>query len=603
MPLVNDLSRQFADQYGVVTGGTQGMGEAVARLLAGRGAAGIVICGRNAERGVAVARDLGSKGCDVRFVAADLAKVEDCRVVIGAADKAWGKLHVLVNCAGVTDRGTILDTSPELFDRIFAVNVRAPFLLMQDALKVMLKNRIEGSIVNIISMSSHGGQPFISAYCASKGALATLTRNVAFSALRDRIRVNGLNIGWSDTPGEDRIMKTYHEAKPGWIDKAEQSLPFGRLIKPEEVARAVAYLASAESGLITGSIIDFDQAIRGSYETATPSHRAPWRSNCRHDPRRRRTPPARPLTTRKRRNHGMTIRIGTNPIAWSNDDMPELGGDTPLETCLREAAEAGFVGIEKGNKFPTDPKALKDVLGKFGLSFVSGWYSARLRERTPLAEVEAMKPHLDLLVAMGCKVMVFAETSGSTQGDRARPFADRPRMSEAEWRDYPGKITEVARHMKRHGVHLAFHHHMGTVIETKAEIDRLMEATPSEVGLLYDTGHLVFAGEDPEAVARQWAHRIVHVHAKDVRADVLKKAREGKWSFLDSVVAGIYTVPGDGSIDFRRALKPLADIGYDGWLIVEAEQDPTKAYPLTYARKGYRHLREIALQLSLKIAA
>ena len=299
----------------------------------------------------------------------------------------------------------------------------------------------------------------------------------------------------------------------------------------------------------------------------------------------------------------MTIRIGTNPIAWSNDDMPELGGETPLETCLAEAAQAGFVGIEKGNKFPTDPKALKAVLGKFGLSFVSGWYSARLRERSAMAELEAMGPHLDLLIAMGCKVMVFAEVSGSTQGDRSKPVADRPRMSEAEWRDYPAKITEVARYMKRHGVHLAYHHHMGTVIENKAEIDRLMEATPSEVGLLYDTGHLVFSGEDPEPIARQWAHRIVHVHAKDVRLDILEKSRAGKWSFLDSVVAGIYTVPGDGSIDFRRALKPLADFGYQGWLIVEAEQDPAKAHPLTYARKGYRHLRDVAGKLSMKIAA
>jgi len=267
MTTLSDFPNQFAGQYAVVTGGTQGLGEAIARLFARRGAAGIVICGRNRQRGETVSRELTKSGCDTRFVQVDLASMDDCRKVVAAADKAWGKLHILVNCAGMTDRGTILDTSPELFDRMFAVNVRAPFFLMQDAIKIMLREKIAGSIVNVISMSGHGGQPFIAAYCSSKGALVTLTRNVAFAALRDRIRVNGLNLGWSDTPGEDRIMKTYHDAQPGWVAKAEQGLPFGRLIKPDEVARAVAYMASSESGLMTGSVIDFDQTIRGTYES------------------------------------------------------------------------------------------------------------------------------------------------------------------------------------------------------------------------------------------------------------------------------------------------------------------------------------------------
>jgi len=266
MTQTSDFPNQFAGQYAVITGGTQGMGEAVARLFARRGAAGLVICGRNKAKGEAVAADLTKAGCKTHYVEADLTKTEDCRKVIAAADKAWGKLHVLVNCAGVTDRGTILDTSPELFDRIFAVNVRAPFFLMQDALKIMRRERIEGTVVNLITMSSYGGQSFITAYCSSKGALVTLTRNVAFSVMRDRIRVNGLNIGWSDTPGEDRIMKTYHGAADGWLGEAEKKQPFGRLIKPEEVARAVAFLASGESGLMTGAIVDFDQSVRGAYD-------------------------------------------------------------------------------------------------------------------------------------------------------------------------------------------------------------------------------------------------------------------------------------------------------------------------------------------------
>ena len=258
----------LTDTIAVVTGGTQGLGEAIARLFAERGAAGLVICGRNAERGEAVARDLTAQGCRTAFVQADLASMDDTRRVVARADEAFGRVDALVNAAGMTDRGTIFDTSPELFDRMFAVNVRAPFFLMQDAAKIMRRERTEGAMVNILSMSAHGGQPFISAYCGSKGALATLTKNAAFSLMPWRIRVNGLNIGWMNTPGEDRIMRVYHDAQDGWLDKAEAEQPFGRLLDPAEVARAVAFLASRESGLMTGSIIDFDQSVLGCYESA-----------------------------------------------------------------------------------------------------------------------------------------------------------------------------------------------------------------------------------------------------------------------------------------------------------------------------------------------
>jgi NAD(P)-dependent dehydrogenase (short-subunit alcohol dehydrogenase family) len=267
MPESNS-TRQFAGKVAVVTGGTQGLGEAIARLLAERGAAGLVICGRNAERGAAVAASIAAKGCPTEFVQAELGRVEDCRKVIAAADARFGKLHVLVNAAAITDRGTILDTSPELFDRMFAVNVRAPFFLIQDAAKIMRRERIAGAIVNIQSMSAHGGQTFISAYCASKGALAILTKNAAYSLMPDRIRVNGVNIGWMDTPGEDRIQKTYHGVQDNWLAEAERQQPFGRLLKPAEVARAVAYLASDESGLMTGSNIDFDQQVIGAADVA-----------------------------------------------------------------------------------------------------------------------------------------------------------------------------------------------------------------------------------------------------------------------------------------------------------------------------------------------
>ena len=258
----------MAGKVAVVTGGTQGLGEATAHLFAERGAAGIVICGRNAENGARVKSSLEAKGARTVYVKADLADVQDCRKVIAEADKAFGHVDVLVNAAAITDRGTIWDTEPKLFDAMFAVNVRAPFFLMQDAAKLMKRENRNGAMVNIISMSGHGGQPFITAYCASKGALITLTKNVAFSLMRHGVRVNGLCIGWTDTPGEDRIMKMYHDAADGWLQQAEASLPFGRLLKPDEVARATAYLSTDESGLMTGSIIDFDQQVLGCYERA-----------------------------------------------------------------------------------------------------------------------------------------------------------------------------------------------------------------------------------------------------------------------------------------------------------------------------------------------
>jgi NAD(P)-dependent dehydrogenase (short-subunit alcohol dehydrogenase family) len=252
----------------IVTGGTQGLGEAVADLFINRGAAGLVICGRNAENGRAVAKRLNARGCRTIYVQADLAELADCGKVVAAADDTFGRVDVLVNVAGLTDRGTIWDTSPELFDRMFAVNVRAPFFLMQDALKIMRREKIRGTVVNVLSMSAHGGQSFITAYCGSKGALATLTKNVGFGVMRYGIRVNGLCIGWMDTPGEDRIMRLYHGAEDGWKEDAESKLPTGRLLKVDEVAKAVAFLASDESGMMTGSIVDFDQSVLGCYESA-----------------------------------------------------------------------------------------------------------------------------------------------------------------------------------------------------------------------------------------------------------------------------------------------------------------------------------------------
>lgn len=259
-------------KIGVVTGGTQGLGAAVAMQLAQSGAAGLVTCGRSLEKGRAVARAITDEtGCDVRFVRADLGIAADVRTVIAAADNAFGRVDMLVNAAGITDRGDILTTDEALFDRMFAINTRAPFFLMQDAIRVMLREGTQGAIVNIGSISGFAGQPFISAYCASKGALATLTRNTAFAVMANRIRVNQLEIGWMASDGEDRIQREYHGADDGWLQKAAAERPFGRLLSPVEVARTVAFLLSDESGMMTGSVIDFDQSVIGAFPSAPPA--------------------------------------------------------------------------------------------------------------------------------------------------------------------------------------------------------------------------------------------------------------------------------------------------------------------------------------------
>ena len=244
-----EFTQQFAGKYAVITGGTQGLGEATARLFA--------------ERGEAVANDLTKGGCKTRFKATELSDLDDCAAVIAEADSAFGNLHCLVNCAAFTERGTILDTEPQFWDKMMDVNARAPFFLIQGAAKIMRREHTAGAVASIISVAMHGGFPKIIAYSASKAALAIVTRSAAYSLRFDRIRVNGLNIGWTDTPAEDIIQRTFHGAEDGWLEREEAKMPFGRLLKPREVARAVAFLCSDESGMMTGSLIDFDQTVQG----------------------------------------------------------------------------------------------------------------------------------------------------------------------------------------------------------------------------------------------------------------------------------------------------------------------------------------------------
>src|SRR6478752_3583758 len=290
----------------------------------------------------------------------------------------------------------------------------------------------------------------------------------------------------------------------------------------------------------------------------------------------------------------MTFRIGANPIGWSNDDMRELGGEISLETCLSEAKQAGFSGMELGHKFPREPAALRAALAPFDLACVSGWHSAGLLRYDAAAELRQLRPHLDLLKAMGSNVLVFAETSNAIHGDRGTPLSQRPVMKPGDWAEFGRRMTQVAERTLSEGVRLVYHHHMGTVVESAADIDALMGATGDAVHLLLDTGHATWAGADPADLARRYRARISHFHAKDVRKAIMEKARAKNWSFLDAVLGegselGVYTVPGDGMVDYRAVFRELP--GYSGWVVVEAEQDPEKANPLTYAKKGVAHLK------------
>ena len=301
---------------------------------------------------------------------------------------------------------------------------------------------------------------------------------------------------------------------------------------------------------------------------------------------------------------GLDVRIGINPISWSNDDLPSLGGETSLETALSEGKAIGYEGFELGNKFPREPAALAAVLGKHGLACVSGWYSGRLaRGRTVAQEIEAVGPHLDLLAKNGATVMVYGEVADSIQG-APLPLYRRPRFVRPEqWSEYGERLTAFGRHLAKHGVRLAYHHHMGAYVETPDDVDRLMGVTGGEVGLLYDTGHMTFAGGDAAAMLERHVARVCHVHCKDVRPYVIRLARNRNWSFLDSVINGAFTVPGDGAVDFAGVLSILHEHGYRGWLVVEAEQDPAIAPAYAYAEKGYRTLRGIVDALNRKRAA
>ncbi|HEX9168557.1 MAG TPA: myo-inosose-2 dehydratase [Roseiarcus sp.] len=298
----------------------------------------------------------------------------------------------------------------------------------------------------------------------------------------------------------------------------------------------------------------------------------------------------------------MSIRIGANPIGWSNDDLQEIGGDTPLETCLREAKEAGVAGMEKGHKMPGDRAALKGRLAEFGLVFVGGWYSTELLRRSARDEFEAAKAHIAMTKGAGAAIVIVAETSNAIHGDRSKPLSERPRLRKDEWATYGAKMTEFAERLADEGLRLCYHHHMGTIVQSERDIDALMAHTKPPVHLLLDTGHARWGGADPAALARAYRSRVGHVHCKDVREAKMRESNARDLSFLDSILGigkelGVYTVPGDGMIDYSAVFRELK--GYSGWVVLEAEQDPKKAPALPYAKKGVAHIHAALKQAGL----
>jgi len=297
----------------------------------------------------------------------------------------------------------------------------------------------------------------------------------------------------------------------------------------------------------------------------------------------------------------MSIKIGVSPIAWSNDDFPELGGDTTLEQCLKETNEIGFSGIEAGGKFPKNSNELIPKLEKENLKLCSGWYGSNLLKNTVKEEILIMKKQLNLFKECNAPCMVVAEVSGSIQGEVKIPLSKRPILNSEEWKILYNRINEIGKYMEDNGVPLAYHHHMGTVVQSQEDTERLIDNTSDAVKLLIDTGHMMFAGGDFAKIAKDYSTRLHHVHCKDIRKEVLDVALKDDLSFIDAFFAGAFTVPGDGCINYNNFLKILKDSNYEGWLVVEAEQDPQKANPFEYGKIGFNHLKKIALDCGFKI--
>ncbi len=299
----------------------------------------------------------------------------------------------------------------------------------------------------------------------------------------------------------------------------------------------------------------------------------------------------------------MSIRIGISPIAWQNDDLPDLTAAYTMEQALREARQIGYTGVERGQRMPHDTEGLRRYLETYDIALCGGWCSGNLLVNDVETEKQAVRQQVEQFVALGSPCIVYAECSNTVQGQIGTPVNNRPKLGRDDIAAYGAKLTELAKWMADQGMPMAYHHHMGSIIESEEDVNRLMQSSGPAVRLCFDTGHLLFGGGDVLATLRRWSDRVHHVHFKDIRPGIVADVRSNDRSFLDAVIAGAFTVPGDGCIDFQAVADHLKAVGYAGWIVVEAEQDPAKAPPYDYSKRGYEHIVDVCAKAGLEIAS
>ena len=299
----------------------------------------------------------------------------------------------------------------------------------------------------------------------------------------------------------------------------------------------------------------------------------------------------------------MTVKIGISPIAWQNDDLPDLTAGYTMEQALRESRQIGYTGVERGQRMPHDTAGLRKYLEGNDIALCGGWCSGNMLDNDLAAEKVAVQQQVDQFIALNAPCMVYAECSNTVQGQISVPVNNRPKLSKSEVLAYAARLSELAKWTADQGMPMAYHHHMGSIIESEDDVNWLMQGSTPDLHLCFDTGHLLFGGGDVLATLNRWAHRVHHVHFKDIRPAVVADVRANDRSFLDAVIAGAFTVPGDGCIDFQAVANQLKAMDYAGWIVVEAEQDPAKANPTTYSKMGYDHIVSVCAKAGLVIEA